>query len=79
MTSNPCNKYEQMITSYLLSVLEYNIDKTSKGIECCHHCRDLYFNNTSWFSSCHFNDNNFNVMFWHELQHSQIQTRNIIG
>ena len=31
---NPCNKYEHITTSYLLSVLEYNIHETSKGVEC---------------------------------------------
>ena len=31
--SNLYNKYEQITTSYLLSVLEYNIHKTSKVVE----------------------------------------------
>ena len=63
MTSNPYNKYEQITTSYILSVLEYNIHKTSlKGIECLRHRRDLY-PNTSWFSCSRFNGENFNVIF----------------
>ena len=59
---NPCNKYEQITTSYPLGVLEYNIHKTSKGIECQHHCHDLY-SYTSWPSSSFFNDENLNVIF----------------
>ena len=51
--------------SYFISVLDYSIDQTSKGIECCHHCLDLYSHNTLWFfSSC---GNNFNIIFLHEL------------
>ena len=63
MTCNPCNRYERIKTSYLLSVLEYNIDQTSKGIEYCHHCCDLYSYNTQWFSSSHFSAKNFNDIF----------------
>ena len=32
MMSNPCNKYEQITTSYLLSVLECDVHKANKEI-----------------------------------------------
>ena len=62
MTSDSCNNYEQITVSYLSSVLEYNIHKTNKGVECSRHYHDLY-SNTSWFPYSHFNGENFSVIF----------------
>ena len=63
MTSDRCNRYKQITMFYLLNVLEYNIHKTSKEIECWRHCCDPYSYTSPIFPS-HSIGENFRFVFW---------------